>query len=113
MNHICVLTVNGGGEVLYKLPDGVAKPTLSMEFRGVDLGAIADAAMLALGSIRITPVTAKKKGMVVVAQEMFNQTVAALQERAYQNFDITGQINSNWRVYNVPEFNLYDKTYQV
>ena len=40
MNHICVLTLNGGAEVTYQL-DEVKKPLLLLEFRGTDLGKIA------------------------------------------------------------------------
>lgn len=83
-----------------------------MEFRGTDLGQMSEAAMLALGEISFVP-AAKKKAMVLVAQEMINQTVAGLKERSHQHFEISGPIGSSWRVYNVPDFALYDKTYKV
>lgn len=113
MNHICVLTLTGGSELLYKLEDLTEKPKLVLEFRGSDLSQIGETAMLALGSVKLLPATAKKKAMVLVGQEMINQTVAALKERSHQNFDVPGDINSSWRVYNVPDFAMYDKTYQV
>ena len=54
MNHICVLTLNGGAEVTYQL-DELNKSRLVLEFRGTDLSEIASAAMLKLGAIKPLP----------------------------------------------------------
>lgn len=113
MNHICVLTLSGGSDLQFKLEDQAQKARVVLEFRGSDLGAMADAATLALGTIRLLPATAKKKAMVLVGQEMVNQVIAGLKDRAHQHFDITGDISASWKVYNVPPFNVYDKTIVV
>lgn len=107
------MTLNGGSDLKYKLEDQAEKPQVVLEFRGTDVGAMAEAAMLALGTIKLLPATAKKKAMVLVGQELVNQVVAGLKERAHQHFDITGDISASWKVYNVPPFAMYDKTYQV
>ena len=113
MNHICTLTLSGGSDLLFKLEDQVEKAGVTLEFRGNDLGAMAESAILALGTIRLLPATPKKKAMVLVGPEMVNQVIAGLKDRSHQHFDITGDINGSWKVYNVPPFNVYDKTITV
>ncbi len=112
MNHICVLTLNGGAEVTYQL-DELNKSRLALEFRGTDLSEIASAAMLKLGAIKPLPASAKKKQMVVVATQVLNQTLDHLKNRPEATLLLTGDIGAEWRVYNVPEFNLYDQTIKV
>lgn len=112
MNHICVLTLNGGAEVTYQL-DELNKSRLALEFRGTDLSEIASAAMLKLGSIKPLPATAKKKQMVVVATQVLNQTLDHLKNRPEATLSLSGDVGAEWRVYNVPEFNLYDQTIKV
>lgn len=112
MNHICVLTLNGGAEVNYQLDD-LKKPRLVLEFRGTDLTEIASAAMLKLGAIKPLPATTKKKPMVIVADQVINQTVDHLKNRPEATLSLSGDVGAEWRVYNVPEFNLYDQTIKV
>lgn len=69
--------------------------------------------MLALGTIKLLPATAKKKARVLLGQEMVNQVVAGLKDRSHQHFEITGDLSASWQVFNVPDFALYDKTYTV
>ena len=112
MNLICVLTLNGGAEVTYQLDD-ITKPRLTLEFRGEDLSEIAAAAVLKLGTIKPLPATAKKKQMVVVATQVINQMVDHLKTHPEATLSMAGDVNAEWRVYNVPEFNLYDQTIKV
>lgn len=112
MNHICVLTLDGGAEVLYQLED-LKKSRLVLEFRGEDLSAIASAAMLKLGAIKPLPATTKKKQMVVVATQVINQAVDHLKNQPQATLSMSGDVRADWRVYNVPEFNLYDQTIKV
>ena len=112
MNHICVLTLNGGAEVTYQL-DELNKSRLVLEFRGTDLSEIASAAMLKLGAVKPLPASAKKKQMVVVATRVLNQTLDHLKNRPEATLLLTGDVGAEWRVYNVPEFNLYDQTIKV
>ena len=112
MNHICVLTLNGGAEVTYQL-DELNKSRLALEFRGTDLSEIASAAMLKLGAVKPLPASAKKKQMVVVATQVINQAVDHLKNRPEATLSMPGDIKADWRVYNVPEFNLYDQTIKV
>ena len=111
MNHICVLTLNGGAEVTYQL-DELNKSRLALEFRGTDLSEIASAAMLKLGAVKPLPASAKKKQMVV-ATRVLNQTLDHLKNRPEATLLLTGDVGAEWRVYNVPEFNLYDQTIKV
>lgn len=110
--HICVLTLNGGGEVTYQL-DNLTKPLLSLEFRGEDLSGIAEAAVLKLGTIKPLPATPKKKAMVLVATQVLNQAVNHLKTHPETTLSMAGDVKVDWRVYNVPEFNLYDQTIKV
>ncbi len=112
MNHICTLTLSGGAEVTYQL-DELNKPVLALEFRGTELSEIASAAMLKLGAIKPLPATAKKKQMVIVATQVINQTVEHLKTRPEATLSMPGDIKAEWRVYNVPDFNLYDQTIKV
>ena len=112
MNHICVLTLNGGAEVTYQL-DEVKKPLLLLEFRGTDLGKIASAAIEKLGTVKPFPATAKKKQMTLVATQVINQVVDHLKNRPEATLSLSGDVGAEWRVYNVPEFNLYDQTIKV
>lgn len=112
MNHICVLTLNGGAEVTYQL-DEVKKPLLLLEFRGTDLGKIASAAIEKLGTVKPFPATAKKKQMTLVATQVINQAVDHLKERPETTLAMAGDVSIDWRVYNVPDFNLYDQTVTV
>ena len=111
MNHICVLTLNGGAEVTYQL-DELNKSRLVLEFRGTDLSDIASAAMLKISSIKPLPASAEKQ-MVVVATRVLNQTLDHLKNRPEATLLLTGDVGAEWRVYNVPEFNLYDQTIKV
>jgi hypothetical protein len=111
MNHICVLTLNGGAEVTYQL-DELNKSRLALEFRGTDLSEIASAAMLKLGAVKPLPASAEKQ-MVVVATQVLNQTLDHLKNRPEATLLLTGDVGAEWRVYNVPEFNLYDQTIKV
>lgn len=111
MNHICVLTLNGGAEVTYQL-DELNKSRLVLEFRGTDLSEIASAAMLKLGAVKPLPASAEKQ-MVVVATRVLNQTLDHLKNRPEATLLLTGDVGAEWRVYNVPEFNLYDQTIKV
>lgn len=96
----------------YQLDD-LNKARLVLEFRGTDLSEIASAAMLKLGSIKPLPATAKKKQMVVVASQVLNQTLDHLKNRPEATLSMSGDVGAEWRVYNVPEFNLYDQTIKV
>lgn len=96
----------------YQLDD-LNKARLVLEFRGTDLSEIASAAMLKLGSIKPLPATAKKKQMVVVASQVLNQTLDHLKNRPEATLSLSGDVGAEWRVYNVPEFNLYDQTIKV
>ena len=112
MNHICVLTLNGGAEVNYQLDD-LKKARLMLEFRGTDLSEIASAPMLKLGAIKPLPATVKKKQMVIVATLVINQLVDHLKNRPEATLSLSGDVGAEWRVYEVPEFNLYDQTVKV
>lgn len=112
MNHICVLTLEGGSEVNYQL-DEIKKSRLALEFRGSDLSEIASAAMLKLGAVKPLPATAKKKPMVLVATQVINQAVDHLKTRPEATLTMVGDVRIDWRVYNVPDFNLYDQTIKV
>ena len=112
MNHICVLTLNGGAEINYQL-DELKKPRLVLEFRGTDLTDIAAAAAAKLETIKPLPATLKKKQMVTVASQVINQTLDHLKNTPHATLSLTGDVGADWRVYNVPEFNLYDQTIKV
>lgn len=112
MNHICVLTLNGGAEVTYQL-DETKKSRLLLEFRGTDLGAIAEAAMQKLNAIKPLPATAKKKQMVLVATQVINQMIEHLKTHPEATLSLSGDVGGEWRTYTVPEFNLYDQTITV
>ena len=69
--------------------------------------------MLKLGAVKPLPASAKKKQMVVVATRVLNQTPDHLKNRPEATLLLTGDVGAEWRVYNVPEFNLYDQTIKV
>jgi hypothetical protein len=69
--------------------------------------------MLKLGSIQPLPASPKKKQMVVVATQVLNQTLDHLKNRPEATLSLSGDVGAEWRVYNVPEFNLYDQTIKV
>lgn len=96
----------------YQLDD-LKKARLMLEFRGTDLSEIASAAMLKLGAIKPLPATVKKKQMVIVATQVINQLVDHLKNRPEATLSLSGDVGAEWRVYEVPEFNLYDQTVKV
>lgn len=112
MNHICVLTLNGGSEVGFSMGDST-KAQLKLEFRGTSLADMAQKAIEVLKGITVSPSTQKKKPMVLVANETINQAISHLDENPSVNLNMAGDINVLWQAYTVPDFNLYDQTFTV
>ena len=51
--------------------------------------------------------------MTLVATQVINQAVDHLKERPETTLAMAGDVSIDWRVYNVPDFNLYDQTVTV